>query len=288
MPDQIPTVVKEKLLGYLRGGDYAHPGEAEAIDIIFEGIPKDPTRSILDIGCGLGGTANYIQTSGYGRITGIDRKEAVIHEAKRRYPDIEFHHCDAINVDTLLQGRKFDVICMINSFFYFPDQHQVLKKLHALAKLNTMIIIFEYTDLTLGAKHLSLPGDTDKRTFLPVRRDTIPQLLLKSGWSMQSYQSLDKEYEQWYVDLCQKIESNKEVLIEKFSEEAYLWAKNTYTGFLESIRNKEIGGGLLVGKYVHSSKQQFSPSIFKDTLSKQDDSTQQVMQGDSKMPIAKL
>ena len=64
--------VGKQMLAMMRKGDYAHAGEEEAIDLVMNKIPKDNTRLILDVGCGLGGTAKYIQDHGWGKVTGID------------------------------------------------------------------------------------------------------------------------------------------------------------------------------------------------------------------------
>ena len=46
----------KQILALVRKGDFAHPGE-EAIDICFSSLEKDPSREVIDIGCGRGGTA---------------------------------------------------------------------------------------------------------------------------------------------------------------------------------------------------------------------------------------
>ena len=45
----------KRLLALVREGDYAHPGEAEAIRLLLAGVRPDEHRRILDAGCGGGG-----------------------------------------------------------------------------------------------------------------------------------------------------------------------------------------------------------------------------------------
>lgn len=57
------------LLANLRGGDYAHPGDKDAIDMVIRKVlelsPDIQKGICLDIGSGLGGTANYMYESGF-------------------------------------------------------------------------------------------------------------------------------------------------------------------------------------------------------------------------------
>lgn len=62
MPNHTSYLQNKKFLSFIRNGDYAHAGEEEAIELAMSGIEKNPQRNILDVGCGLGGTANYLQT----------------------------------------------------------------------------------------------------------------------------------------------------------------------------------------------------------------------------------
>jgi cyclopropane fatty-acyl-phospholipid synthase-like methyltransferase len=86
-----------EFLARVRGRDYAHAGEQEAIELVFENIQHQRERRILDAGCGRGGTADFVQRQGFGRVVGIDIKERTIKYAGEKYPDIEFHHLDVIH-----------------------------------------------------------------------------------------------------------------------------------------------------------------------------------------------
>jgi 2-polyprenyl-3-methyl-5-hydroxy-6-metoxy-1,4-benzoquinol methylase len=52
------------LLALARGGDFAHPGEIDSVVSVLSRLPNDPLRSILDVGCGRGGTAGAIADRG--------------------------------------------------------------------------------------------------------------------------------------------------------------------------------------------------------------------------------
>ena len=66
---QMISYTGKQLLALIRGDDYAHAGEAEAIELAFRSVPRRPDQLLLDVGCGLGGTAKYVEdlTGAYNR-----------------------------------------------------------------------------------------------------------------------------------------------------------------------------------------------------------------------------
>jgi len=99
----------KEFLATVRGKDYAHAGEEEAIDLIFSKIPKQENRKILDAGCGRGGTADYVQRNGWGHVVGVDIESQSIEYAKNAYPASEFHAMDVCEIGTRFP-EHFDLI----------------------------------------------------------------------------------------------------------------------------------------------------------------------------------
>lgn len=90
------------LLSDLRGGDYAHAGDAEAINIVIDkALSFDPTMRTspaLDVGSGFGGTVNYLYQKGFTLAEGCDVDPAPIAYAQDHYSSLTFTAVDALSV----------------------------------------------------------------------------------------------------------------------------------------------------------------------------------------------
>src|SRR6266566_2029395 len=118
----------KRILALIRDGDYAHAGEEEAIERALRSVPKNPQDWILDVGCGRGGSAEYLRRHGWGNLVGIDRDTDSIEYAKVTYPSCNFHNRDVLEIPVTVR-RKFDVIYMLNAFYAFANQRGALAAL---------------------------------------------------------------------------------------------------------------------------------------------------------------
>lgn len=238
----------KRLVASVRGSDYAHAGEDEAILRCFSHFPKKTQRTILDVGCGQGGTAHFIQQQKWGQVTGCDIEDSSIKYAQKQYPDIEFITADVIDVNQKLHGRQFDLMCLFNSFYAFPDQLAALKKLRILAKPQTDLIIFEYTDLVPTDNNpMVIKGDPLK-AFTPIRLDNIKQMAANAGWRCQEIVELNDEYLMWYKNLLANLHKQKENIIRNFTEQGYLKAVNRYNKIYKALKEKSLGGCIFYGR----------------------------------------
>lgn len=185
----------KKLLAFVRGGDYAHPGEEDAIQLTMSRFPKDKNRTLLDIGCGQGGTAHYLQQHGWGRVTGFDLDQKAIEYAKQTYQDLSFYCGDVVNISRIINTR-FDIIYMFNVFYEFPDPLLALQTLRSVAKPHGDMIIFDYIDLSNGTSQMIYSGASDKTT-LPILRNSFQKMAHISGWKINEFVDLSSQYKDW-------------------------------------------------------------------------------------------
>ena len=94
--------------------------------------------SVLEIGCGTGELIAQINGN---QKTGIDFSEAMIDEAKKQYPNLEFVCMPA---EEIKLEKKFDVIILSNLVGYLTDIQQVFEELKKVSHDETKIIVTYY------------------------------------------------------------------------------------------------------------------------------------------------
>lgn len=246
MPNQkINLCFFKKILAFVRNADYAHAGEKEAIDLTFANIPKNSNQLLLDVGCGLGGTADYLQKQGWGKVIGFDIDEETVNSAKQKYPDVEFYVGNVCETANFL-SQQFDIIYLFNVLYAIPHELKLkaLGNLRQLAKTSTQLIIFDYTDLGKEMKFYTYNG----RDRYYSKTDVLVEQLKNAGWQLTSLVNLDHKYEVWYENFIAKIVSKKAEIIALSDAESYDLVYNIYIEYLANIKNKALGGAIFYAK----------------------------------------
>lgn len=233
----------KSILSLIRSGDYAHAGEEEAITKVFKHTTKKTSRKILDVGCGRGGTASFVQRHEFGSVTGIDIEPESIEFAQLTYPEIDFYCTDVINVGNIF-AEKFDLIYIFNAFYEFSQQLKSLQALRKVAHETTSLIIFDYIDLSNGLSSIIIRNDPKKITQ-PIEPTSFNAMASTTGWHQESYEDLSEEYKIWYQYLLKKIEEKRNEIIVHFGQEGYYSAKKRYRTLLTAINNNDITGGII-------------------------------------------
>lgn len=247
------------LLARLRDGDFAHAGDKEAIEIVLNKISvllikaqhnsdNDLKSEIkaLDVGCGLGGTADYIKTATAFELHGIDIDPWAIQHAKSKYKDIRFFECDVMNVKKEFRENQFDLIYLFNVFYAIPQQKDSLKQLAAIGKSGALLVIFDYTcdkqNLSFDVKDLS------GKQMNPVNLQNLREWFTASHWNLIEIVNLTAEYQRWYEDFIKLMIMKRDELLRDFSEEVFLKVYDTFNILLDSLRKKKIQGSVIYAK----------------------------------------
>ncbi len=233
----------KQLVSFLRQGDFAHAGEEKAIDLVMEKFRKDTGQQILDAGCGLGGTASYIQKQGWGTVSGIDIEGESIKYATQHYPSIKFHTADVAHTDELFANSTFDIICLFNSFYAFNDQHTALLALSKIAKTASDLVIFDYSIMSLTENNPFYRDSSENQTpFKPVIINSCEHLLKSTQWKLNTLIDVTENYLHWYEELINKLKSHKNNITTQFGKNAYAGAYTTYSEIYNALAKKELGG----------------------------------------------
>lgn len=232
----------KRLLSALRGADYAHAGEETAIEMALADWPKSSRRRILDAGCGRGGTAHFLQTKGWGIVTGVDRDASSIDHAREEYPEVTFATADLTEALTLPDG-PFDGITMFNVLYAIPNQAAALKALRTVAAPGAQLMIFDYTE-TGGYEKAVASLHPEFALWHPPVMAKMPATLQAAGWRLVTTYSINREYERWYADLVSRFTTRQAVLASVADDTMIAYARGLYANLLHLIREGALGGAI--------------------------------------------
>ncbi|MBY0280974.1 MAG: methyltransferase domain-containing protein [Alphaproteobacteria bacterium] len=241
------------LLAKIRGGDYAHAGDKDAFRVVLPKIvdyfkERLVEQTVLDVGCGLGGTADYLYTQGFYNIWGIDIDKGAIEYARSKYPFIDFSVWDATQVDQKFEKDFFSLLYLFNVFYALSDQQkmQTLNSLAAVAKPGALLVIFECT-----SPKAEDPQEIKDLTGKPMRPIVLPvfhDMIKKSKWEIIEKVDLSDQYIKWYKDLLYKLDQQKNSFTNEFPVEIINHLTTTYIAILEKLEKKTWGGIVVYAK----------------------------------------
>ena len=228
----------KRILALIREGDYAHAGEEEAIERTFRSIAKNPEQRLLDVGCGRGGSADYVRRSGWGHVEAIDRDAESIEYARATYPEVGFHVCDVLDVPRTVT-REFDVIYMLNAFYAFDRQREALAELRKVAQPGAPLVIFDYT---VGPKSGDAPNPMMPHA---IRLPEIGATLREAGWEPGVVEDLNADYARWYAAFVERVQLKRAEIEKIGGADAYNSVLSMYSGLHGVIRRGELGGAIV-------------------------------------------
>jgi SAM-dependent methyltransferase len=84
--------------------------------------------SILDIGCGPGQFALFLQDKGFRRYLGLDLSEVAVKMAREKCPSFEFIRSD-IYESSILEDGAFDIVICLEVLEHLEKDIEILKRI---------------------------------------------------------------------------------------------------------------------------------------------------------------
>lgn len=246
----VPSEINQarRILAELRGGDFTHAGDREAIDMVLIKLKQDfpgvLDGNFLDVGCGFGGTADYFKQKGFKHIWGVDIDKSVIDYAKSKYKGIEFLTHDAASLSLKFDKGFFSFVYLFNVLYAIEDKAAVLWQLAKVSKPGAILMIFDFSSTESSEPILDLTS----KSMHPVYIKDIKRQLYETGWEVLEVRDLSSNFIAWYEQLLQKLEDKKQTLKGHFLEKDIAKFSATYVHILYHLRRKTLGGILIYAK----------------------------------------
>jgi len=236
----------KRILAGIREGNYAHPGEEEAILLTLAQYEGNPLSRWLDAGCGRGGTAVFVMDKGWAEVTAFDIDAVSIEEAREHYPRVKFHACGVVDApDAIVE--TFDLIYAFNAFYAFPDQPSALRALRSLATDATRLVLFDYIDRG-GFFTNPMAELPEAKHWHPIEPATFSETLSLAGWTLESMDDISADYERWYEHFLARLDVRREALLEFAPAEAIDHTRAFFSALLAAIQQGHLGGAIFTAR----------------------------------------
>jgi 2-polyprenyl-3-methyl-5-hydroxy-6-metoxy-1,4-benzoquinol methylase len=204
-------------------------------------------RQILDVGCGLGGTADYLYSNGYGNVTGIDIDPELIDYAQSKYPYINFETLPAEKAASYFKKHTFHLVYFFSSMYCMENKKQVIDSIRPLIKPDGYLIIFDYI---MGVHYQGENPFSDNQTksFEPLSLSEMEKFFTSNRWQIDRLEDLSQEFLSWYMNVLAKLNQNREYLAEQYTEQCFNRVYKRFSSLVDLINSKRLGGGTITAK----------------------------------------
>lgn len=225
------------LLAAVRQGDFAHPGEAEAVALVLRQSGIVPRGAALDAGCGRGGTARLLREAGFAEVTGLEMDEASVDYARGAHPGIAFHVSDLRQADEQFQGR-YEAAFLFNVLYAIHEQCAALATLHRYVRPGGRLCLFDYVAHDGAAIARVNPLSRTPSDVLTLRRD-----LAGAGWREVVVRDVSADYRRWYETLVARFAAPD--LRARFPAPYVEAAVEKFSALLGCLERGEMGGAII-------------------------------------------
>lgn len=228
----------KKFLATVRGDDFAHAGEADAIEVVFDLIPAAPEWKVLDIGCGRGGTAHVVNERGWGDVVGIDIDVSSIQYCQSTFPNLQFEVCAMEQVGERFP-EAFDLLYSFNVFYASKAKQDALQSFRKAAKPGAILCIFDYV--------MYKPDEPLPEVFLgqtPATPEEFETFTKAASWDVYRNENLDQKYIGWYRNFLARFDDPS--LSAQYSKDTIATVRSRYSELLTSIETGALGGTILL------------------------------------------
>lgn len=232
------TFANKEFLARIRGGDFAHPGEEEAIDLVLSHLSPGPGETVLDAGCGRGATADAIAKKTGADVIGVDLDAQSIGYANATYPGVRFEAADIAKLGELGLPET-GVIYAFNSLYACADLDGCFSAFRRISNAGARAGVFDYIAYDAGALAETDCLPSSVHTMTEMRQ--VPE---RHGWSCTGIINLDLDYAMWYRRFLARMDEHRTELAAARTPAFFEEVRNRYADMLRCLEQGTLGAAL--------------------------------------------
>lgn len=164
---------------------------------------------VLDVGCGLGGTARYLASNFDCHVTGIDLTPTYVSLAEKLShmvglaEETSFHEASALELP--FSDGQFDVTWMEHVQMNIPSKDQLALELARILRPDGILVFHEIFSVSGAEPHLPAPwADQASGSFL-VSAEDFRRALEGAGLQTIQWEDVTKPSRQWFDAVTQRL-----------------------------------------------------------------------------------
>lgn len=152
---------------------------------VVKAIAPQPGERILDLAAGTGTSAEVLARSG-ARVVAADFSHGMLEVGRRRHPDIDFVHADAM--DLPFDDAEFDVATISFGLRNVADPRRALREMHRVLKPGGRLLICEFS---------TPPIQVVRAGYRAYMKYVMPAIVGASSTNPQAYTYLAASIADW-------------------------------------------------------------------------------------------
>jgi len=233
------------------GKDFVSTGGINTTEEVCAKLQLKGGEKILDVGCGIGGSAFHFVEKYKGEVVGFDLSENMIEIAKNKnkeykFPNIEFSVADALKVD--YEPGSFDVVYSRDTILHIPPKNFLFSQFYKWMKPGGRLLITDYCCGPYNEHSEVFKAYVAERGYTMLTVDDYAQVLRDVGF--KQVQGIDKT-EHFLKILKSELEifeGMKDEFIQKFSQKDYIDISEGWKDKLERSKYGDQRWGLFIAE----------------------------------------
>lgn len=192
--------------------DEFHIRGREATIELAKRVSLQPGLHVLDVGCGLGGSARYLASEHGCYATGIDLTKEYV-EVANALADlvglkdrVEFQHSSAL--DMPFDNNAFDVVWTEHVQMNIADKRAFYAEIARVLKPGGRLLFHDIFQGDAGAPHYPVPwAETSEISFLATP-ETVRELLNTLGFKLPAWENKSQHSLEWFTATLERIKQS--------------------------------------------------------------------------------